>query len=251
METTVTNVMNTQDQTTGQANDLAKQQQHCAPEPRWAAVIDDQYIPMPRRRLKVRVLLEQVDAKLGEVLVRDLDSEHDVALHYEQEIDLVEGNVFYVVPECDAPKPTGGHAPPKLVFVVDDRPEETLRADQTGRTLRDTFGLTPEVLLFRDYQSPHDKPIGLEDVMRFEDGPVFYTRRHKPHVVTITINGKAYELHQEKASVKELKQLAGIPLADVLVKIVNGQMVPLDDNAVVELHCGEVFVSHPRDNASS
>jgi sulfur carrier protein ThiS len=70
-------------------------------------------------------------------------------------------------------------------------------------------------------------------------------------VVTITINGKAYELHQEKASVVELKKLAGIPLADVLVKIVNGQMVPLDDNAVVELHCGEVFVSHPRDNASS
>jgi hypothetical protein len=45
--------------------------------------------------------------------------------------------------------------------------------------------------------------------------------------------------------------LAGIPLADVLDKIVDGQMVPLDDNATVELHCGEVFVSHPRDNASS
>lgn len=243
--------MTTETKVTGQANDLAKHEQHGAPEPKWAAVIDDQYIPMPRRRLKVRVLLEQVNAKPGEVLVRDLDSEHDVALHHEQEIDLVEGNVFYLVPECDAPKPTGDHAPPKLAFVVDDRPEETLRADQTGRTLRDLFGLTPEVLLFRDYQSPHDKPIGVEDAVRFEDGPVFYTRRHKPHVVTITINGKAYELHQEKASVVELKKLAGIPLADVLVKIVSGQMVPLDDNAVVELHCGEVFVSHPRDNASS
>jgi uncharacterized protein YabE (DUF348 family) len=80
---------------------------------------------------------------------------------------------------------------------------------------------------------------------------VFYTRRHKPHVITITIDGKPYELHQEKATVKELKRLAGIPLADVLDKIVDGQMVPLDDNATVELHCGEVFVSHPRDNASS
>jgi hypothetical protein len=71
------------------------------------------------------------------------------------------------------------------------------------------------------------------------------------HTVTITINGKPYELHQKNAPVRELKKLAGIPLADVLVQIVNGQMVPLDDNAVVELHCGDVFVSHPRDNASS
>jgi len=243
--------MTTETKVTGQANDLAKQERHCAPEPKWAAVIDDQNIPAPRRTVRVRVLLEQVSARPGEVLVRDLNSEHDVALNPEQEIDLAEGNVFYIVPECDAPKPTGGHASAKLAFVVDDRPEETPRANETGRTLRDLFGLTPEVLLFRDYHSPHDQPIGLDDVVRFEDGPVFYTRRHKPLTVTITINGKAYELHQEKASVVELKKLAGIPLADVLVKIVNGQMVALDDNAVVELHCGEVFVSHPRDNASS
>jgi hypothetical protein len=235
----------------GQANDLAKQEQPCAAEAKWAAVIDDQNIPAPRRRLKVKVLLEQANAKPGEVLVRDLNSEHDVALQPEQEIDLAEGNVFYVLPECEAPKPTGCHAAAKLAFVVDDRPEETPRANETGRTLRDLFGLAPEVLLFRDYQSPQDQPIGLEDAVRFVDGPVFYTRRHKPFTVTITINGKPYELHQEKASVAELKKLAGIPLADVLVKIVNGQMVPLDDNAVVELHCGEVFVSHPRDNASS
>jgi hypothetical protein len=183
--------------------------------------------------------------------VRDLNSEHDVALHHEQEIDLADGNVFYLVPECEAPKPDGVHAKAKMAFVVDDRPEETPRADQTGRTLRDLFGLTPEVLLFRDYQSPQDKAIGLEDAVRFGDGPVFYTRRHKPLEVKITINGKTYELHQAEASVKELKHLAGIPLADVLVKIVNSKMEQLDDNAVVELHCGEVFVSHPRDNASS
>jgi hypothetical protein len=243
--------MITETKETGQANDLAKTEKQGAPEPKWAAVINDQCIPAPRRRLKVRVLLEQIDAKPGGVLVRDLDSDHDAALHPEQEIDLAEGNLFYIVLECDAPKATGGHAHPKLAFVVDDMPQETLRADQTGRTLRDLFGLTPNVLLFRDYQSPYDKPIGLEDAVRFDDGPVFYTRRHQPEVVTITINGKVYELRQEKASVVELKKLAGIPLADVLVKIVNGQMIPLDDNAVIEIHCGEVFVSHPRDNASS
>ena len=186
--------MSNQTQVTAQANDLGKQDQQCGPEAKWAAVIDDQNIPAPRRRVKVQVLLEQVNAKPGEVLVRDLNSEHDVVLRPEQEIDLAEGNVFYIVPECDAPKPTGGHAPAKMAFVVDDRPEETPRANETGRTLRDLFGLTPEVLLFRDYHSPHDQAIGLDDVARFEDGPVFYTRRHKPLTVTITINGKAYEL---------------------------------------------------------
>src|SRR5690349_7451798 len=139
--------MNTPTETMGQAKDLAKQEQHGVPAPKWAAVIDDECIPAPQRRLKVRVLLEQVNAKPGDILVRDLESEHDVALHHEQEIDLAEGNVFYVLPECDSSKPTGDHAHAKLAFVVDDRPEETLRADQTGRTLRDLFGLSREVLL--------------------------------------------------------------------------------------------------------
>jgi len=243
--------MQTQTKITGQAKDLAVQTPTGAPEPKWAAVIDDQCIPAPRRKLKVRVLLEQMDAKPGSVLVRDLNSEHDIALHSDQEIDLADGNTFYLVPECEAPKPGGGHAPGKLAFVVDDRPEETPRGDQTGRTLRDLFGLAPEVLLFRDYQSPHDQPIGLDDVARFVDGPVFYTRRDKPTEVKITINGEHYVLDQEKASVRELKQLASIPLADVLVKVEKGQLKELPDDAVVELHCGDMFVSHPRDNSSS
>jgi hypothetical protein len=113
------------------------------------------------------------------------------------------------------------------------------------------FGFAPEVLLFRDYESPNDKPIGLDEVVSFTEGPVFYTRRHHPDAITITINAKPYELHEHVVQVKGLKKLAGIPLADVLVRILNGQMIPLDDNGVVELHCGDVFVSHPKDNASS
>ena len=132
-----TKIMSTQTQVTAQANDLGHQEKQCAPEPKWSAVVDDESLPMPRRRLKARVVLEQAGAEPGQVLVRDLDSEHDVALHHDQEIDLAEGNVFYLVPECDAPKPADCHAPPKLAFVVDDRPEEVVLANQTGLTLRD------------------------------------------------------------------------------------------------------------------
>ena len=235
----------------GQANALAEENPHGSLQAKWAAVIDDKFVPAPQRRVEVKVLMDQSSSAPGNILVRDLGGEHDVPLRDGQTIDLAEGNVFYTVPECEAPKPTGQHASPKLAFFVDDRPEETLRADQTGRLLRELFGFTPEVLLFRDYESPNDKPIGLDDVVSFGDGPVFYSRRHKPHTITITINGKAYELHEHVVQVKALKKLADIPLADVLVKIVDGQMTPLDDNGVGELHCGDVFVSHPRDNASS
>lgn len=239
------------DNQSGQAVVLAEQNHNCSPPAKWAAVVEDKFVPAPQRRVEVQVLKAQASIPAGNILVRDLGGEHDVPLDNGQMIDLAEGNVFYAVPACNAPKPTGHHAPPKLAFFVDDRPEETLRADQTGLTLRELFGFTPEVLLFRDYESPNDKSIGPDDSVAFADGPVFYTRRHHPHSITIKINNTAYEVHERVMSVKELKKLAGIPLADVLVKIVNNEMQQLDDNGTVELHCGDVFVSHPRDNASS
>lgn len=234
----------------GQTVVLAEQNHNCNPPAKWAALVEDKFVPAPQRRVEVQMLKAQASIPAGNILVRDLGGEHDVPLNDNQMIDLAEGNVFYAVPACDAPKPTGHHAPPKLAFFVDDRPEETLRADQTGLTLRELFGFAPEVHLFRDYESPNDKPIGLNDPVGFADGPVFYTRR-QPHVITIKINNTDYEVHEHVMSVKELKKLAGISLADVLVKIANNEMKQLDDNGTVELHCGDVFVSHPRDNASS
>jgi len=235
----------------GQTAVLAKSQKSNNPVAKWAAVIEDKFVPAPQRRVEVRVLKDQAGVAPGKVLVRDLGGDNDVALKNDQTVDLAEGNVFYAIAECDAPKSTGHHATPKLAFFVDDRPEESLRGEQTGRMIRELFSFKLDVLLFRDYQSPNDKLIGLDDVVRFVDGPVFYTRRPNQLTITVKINGNDYVFHQASASVQELKKRAGIPLADVLTKIVNSQMVPLDDNAVIELQCGEVFVSHPRDNASS
>lgn len=243
--------MNAKLETNSQADALAKPKEQCNPPAKWAAVVDDKFVPTPQRRIEVKVLKTQASIPADNVLVRDLGGEHDVPLNDDQVLDLAEGNVLYAVPACEAPKPTGHHAAPKMAFFVDDRPEETLRADQTGRTLRELFGFTPEVLLYRDYQSPNDKLIGLDEAVGFADGPVFYSRRHHPSTITIKINNTDYEVHEHVMSVKELKKLAGIPLADVLVKVVNNEMKQLDDNGTVELHCGDVFVSHPRDNASS
>lgn len=177
---------------TGQADALAEHDKQPRPEPKWAARIEDQHVLSPGRKVKVVVLKEQAGIAPGNVLVRDFDGEGDVALKDDDVIDLDDGNVFYAVPACEVPTACGNHKGPKLAFFVDDRPEETLLAEQTGKTLRDLFSFTPDVLLFRDYESPIDQPIGLDDKVNFGDGPVFYTRR-KHKLLKIFVNDKPFD----------------------------------------------------------
>ena len=171
--------------------DATAEHQHCRPQPKWAAAIEDQYIPSPQRKVKVRVLKDQANIVPGNVLVRDQDGENDVALNDEQVIDLADGNVFYAVPACEARTLSTRDQIPKLAFFVDDRPEVTVRASQTGATLRELFGFAPGVQLFRDFESPYDEPIGLDQAANFADGPVFYTR-HKHAQLTIYVNEKPF-----------------------------------------------------------
>jgi len=251
---TITKVMKTENQVMGQAETLAEQNNNRGPQAKWAARVDDQLVEALERKVKVQVLKDQAELPPGHILVRDLNGEHDVPLNEDQVVDLAEGNVFYAVPACDAPKGTGHQAPPKLAFFVDDRPAETMRPNQTGKTLREMFELTLDVPLFRDYQSPHDAPVALDAPANFMDGPVFYTRRIEPLTIKITINGPThvYELHERVVEVKKLKQMAGIPLADDLARVVEGQISkPLDDNGTVEVHCGDAFVSYPKGSCSS
>lgn len=189
--TTITDIMKTETKETGQADGLAQHQQRCGSQPKWAAKIEDQFTAAPQRSVKVKVLKDQANIPPGNILVRDLGGEHDIPLDDEQVIDLAAGNVFYAVPECEAPTTMACHRPPKLAYFVDDRPEETLRADQTGRTLRELFGFTMEVRLFRDLESKHDQPVGPEDSANFVDGPVFYTRR-KYSKLSIFVNDKEF-----------------------------------------------------------
>lgn len=176
----------------GQAPALAEYDKQNRPEPKWAARVEDQLVLSPGRKVKVLVLKEQSRIAPDNVLVRDFDGEGDVTLKDDEIIDLAHGNVFYAVPACEAPTDCGGHKGPKLAFFVDDRPEETLLTEQTGKTLRDLFSFTPDVQLFRDYESPFDEPIGLDDKVNFGDGPVFYTRRKHKHL-RIFVNDKPFD----------------------------------------------------------
>ncbi|MGO8930353.1 MAG: hypothetical protein ACLQU3_26085 [Limisphaerales bacterium] len=159
--------------------------------PKWAALVEDEVVPMPRRIVKAEVIKAQAEFPPGCALVRDYDSPHDTVLVDEEAVDLGKGNVFYRL-EAGEVKPRGHcQAPPKLALFVDDRPEVTINPHQTGKTIRELFGLKDDVSLFRDYESPHDEPIGVADTAPFERGPVFYTRRQHTQL-KIIVNSKQF-----------------------------------------------------------
>jgi hypothetical protein len=78
-----------------------------------------------------------------------------------------------------------------------------------------------------------------------------HSEHEKKHLVHITIDGKAFEVPRGEITVAALKQLAGIPAGYELEEVKHGKLVPLKDDAKVEIKGGEQFVSHPRDGASS
>ena len=64
----------------GQTTTLAQQAQNCSPAPKWAALVDDESIPMPQQIVKASVIKAQAEFPLGLVLVRDYDSPDDTVL---------------------------------------------------------------------------------------------------------------------------------------------------------------------------
>jgi hypothetical protein len=63
--------------------------------------------------------------------------------------------------------------------------------------------------------------------------------------VTVTINGKLYELAPGVHPVEDLKKKAGIAAADTLDQDVNNVLKPLPQDGSVTIAGGEIFVSFP------
>ena len=67
----------------------------------------------------------------------------------------------------------------------------------------------------------------------------------QPNHVTITIDGKPYDVHPGNHPVVELKNKGGVPKDWVLCQIIAGQPpIQLDDKAHLDIKGGEVFASH-------
>ena len=78
----------------------------------------------------------------------------------------------------------------------------------------------------------------------------------KPHPesgpnLTITVNGQPVTIHRGHQTVAAIKTAGGVPLADDLSQVIDGNLVLLDDNGGVTLKGNEVFVSSPKSGAAS
>lgn len=69
--------------------------------------------------------------------------------------------------------------------------------------------------------------------------------------VTITIDDKEYTVHRGHHTVASLKALAGVAQNYELDEIIDGQIVPLADDASVTIKGNEVFASNLRIGQSS
>lgn len=219
----------------------------CRPAPKWAALIDDSLVPAPQREVRASVLLAQAGTKSGRVLVCDHGGGQDIAIAENEIVNLEHGNVFYTVPACDAPEKRHCTKPPKLALFVDDCPEITLNPNQTGKTVRELFSLTADVILVRDYESANDEPVALEDASPFSKGPMFYTRR-KHTQITIIVNGREKSVSGRTITYEQVVRLAFDSIdANTIYTVAykkgpasnpQGNMVAGD---VVKLECGMIF----------
>jgi hypothetical protein len=177
--TKMTDIMNDKinNPMTGRDDVPAKPSQTCERLPKWAAVVNDALVLLPGQHGTARLIKHEAGTPADLTLVRDHGSPNDVPFEDETRLDLSDGNVFYTLPHCEVKPANGCAAPPKLAFIVNDHAEQTLNPHQDGRSLRELFGFTATVRLFRDFESPDDTAIGLDDAVNFPDGPVFYTRR--------------------------------------------------------------------------
>ncbi len=212
--------------------------------PKWAAVINDALIPMPKSNIRAVVLREQSGIPKEQVIVRDHNSSDDPIVQENERIDLGAGNVFYSVPACDAQSRANCTAAAKLAYVVDDRWEIVTRSDQTGRTLRDLFDLNDDVDLLRDYESPNDQLINDADRAQFGDGCVFRTRQQQ-HKLFIIVNKRRYGERdgvKDRMTGREIASLASDQPQNTRVEKISGeapQEIGLDET--IDIHCGDEF----------
>lgn len=185
----------------------------CRAAAKWAAVVDDVLVPMPRRVVSVTLLATQASVPDGALLVRDHNSPNDYLLPEGGEVDLADGNVFYRVERCDVQPRGGCHDKPKLALVLDDKFEVTTRPDQTGKSLRELFGLPPHAQVFRDTEGPDDLEIPAETGVRFVDGPVFYSR-HVQAELKITVNHRVFTEHNGVKSEMTGLEIAALAYAE-------------------------------------
>jgi|ERR1043166_275049 hypothetical protein len=197
--------MRTENIELGHGDAVAEHAHDRRPAPKWAAVVSDRAIPMPRRAVTAQTVKDLAGVGPAFVLVRDYESRNDVVLADDAELDLAKGNAFRVIPRCEAAEMPECHGPAKLAWFVNDEWELTLLPKQTEETLRRLFEIPADLELLRDFESPHDQIITDTEAVLFEDGPVFRTERT---TITVKVNNQPVTLHKRRVTGLEIKETA-------------------------------------------
>lgn len=218
----------------GHGTAVAEHASECCPAPKWAALITDQLFPMPRRVLAARDVLDQAGIGKEFVLVRDHDNPDDVVLDDPVEVDLGHGNVFKVIPRCEAGPQRPCHSPAKLAFVCDDLWKVTVIGKQTGHSLKRLLGLPDNAELLRDFESPNDQIIRDDETIMYVDGPVFTAKRAAHYC--INIEGKEYDWSGPTITTAQIRQLGNLPAdQQVVCEDAEGHERTLREDEVITL----------------
>jgi hypothetical protein len=246
--------MRTENIETGHGSAVAEHEHNHRPAPKWAAVVDDRPIPIPKQVVTAQTVKDLAGAGLAFVLVRDYESRNDLVLADETELDLAQGNVFRMIPRCEATEMPECHGPAKLAWFVDDDWELALLPNQTEETLRRLFEIPADLQLLRDFQSPHDEIVTDGDAVLFKDGPVFRTERT---TITVKVNNQPVTFHKRRVTGLEIKETAiaqGVAISKdgVLYAMkLNGELGPVirDSEKVTLRPCEEFRCVTPDDNS--
>jgi hypothetical protein len=213
--------------------------------PKWCVVVNDQLVPMPHQIVPATVIRKQAGVPDAHVLFRDNNSSNDSVIPLNAQVDLANGNVFRSSEACGASSAAPSGAP-KFAISLDDRWEIVVVADQTGRSIRELFGLPATVELLRDHESPFDEPIDDDERCVISTGPVFRSEKHCS--VTVVVNNKKVVFTHRRVTGLEIKQTAtkqGVNLcADCVlhrVKPGGGFGSAIRDHERVVLHEGDEF----------
>ncbi len=226
------------------------------PASKWATLIGDALLPMPRPVLMARDILDQAGIGREFMLQRDYNGTDDITFADDAPVDLREGNVFRLVQRCTPTShdrlPTS--AKPKLAFVADDSWEVTLNPNQTGHSIKRLFGLPDDVELFRDLESPTDELVSDAEPVRFQDGPVFTIRKIR---LKVFVNTKEVFFGKRRVTGLEVKQTAieqkvNIQTTFVLYRLkTDGSLGPAirDDEKITLRDCEAFSCVAPDDNS--
>ena len=138
----------------------------------------------------------------------------------------------------------------KYQFIVNDRLFISHEPKISAEEIRVVGKIPSDDTVFFKVEGP-DREITKGQFIDLKPYPIeeFYSVSSK--LVRITINTKPFDIKPGKYTVVEIKSIGKVNPAHDLDQLINGELIPLKDDAVVIIKGCEEFKSHPKDGSSS